>query len=125
MLRLLSLCAVAACSHPAAVPALSTPAKPLAGTERVLALLPEGAQLVVEIDLARLRANTVVGDVATRALAQLGADTKLPGLPVAVAGSPLAGADAVVLAAYGVGTDHAGTLTVLQTKAEVAGGVHI
>jgi hypothetical protein len=91
----------------------------------VLALLPEGAQLVVEIDLARLRANTVVGDVATRALAQLGADTKLPGLPVAVAGSPLAGAESVVLAAYGVGTDHAGTLTVLQTKAEVAGGVHI
>src|SRR5215831_7711686 len=103
MLRLLSLCAVAACSHPEpASPVAAVPVK-----EPVLALLPDGMQLVVEIDLARLKKNAVVGDVATRALAQLGADTKLPGLPVAIAGSPLANADQIVLAAYGVGTDHA------------------
>src|SRR4051812_44249132 len=105
MRRLLSLCAVAACSH--ATAPVSAPAKPPAGMERVLGLLPEGAQVVVEVDLARLRASSVVGDVATRALAQLGADSKLPGLPVALAGSPLAGADGFVLAAYGVGTEHA------------------
>src|SRR5512140_136505 len=95
----MSLGAILACSHASAPPVPATPPAPLAGTERVLALLPEGAQLVVEIDLARLRGNKVVGDVVTRALAQLGSDAKLPGLPVAVAGSPLAGADAIVLAA--------------------------
>src|SRR5258706_2357833 len=129
MRRLLSLCAAAVlstagCSHSAA-PSTSVPAKPPTGAERVLALLPDGAQLVVELDLARLRGNAVVGDVVTRGLAQLGADAKLPGLPIAVAGSPFANADMVVLAAYGVGTEHAATLTLLQTKAEVAGATRI
>ena len=36
--------------------------------DRLLALLPDGAQIVVELDLARLRANPVVGAVATAAL---------------------------------------------------------
>ncbi len=125
MLRWLSLCVVVACSHPAAAPVPATPPRPLAGTERVLALLPDGAQLVVELDLARLRGNKVVGEVVTRALGQMGADARLPGLPVVVAGSPLASADALVLAAYGVGTAHAATVTVLQTKAEVPGGTRI
>ena len=123
MLRSLSLCAVIACSHPS--PPVATAVKPLQGTERVLALLPDGAQLVVEVDLARLRSNKVVGEVVTRALAQLGADAKLPGLPVAIAGSPIAGADAIVLAAYGVGTSHQATVTVLQTKTDVPGSTRI
>lgn len=106
------------------------PAKPAAphvvtGTEHVLALLPDGAQLIVEIDLARLRKNPVVGDVATKALAQLGADAKLPGMPIAVQGSPLAAADAVVMAAYGVGTADAATLTILQTKQNLADSTRI
>src|SRR5438046_2015615 len=125
MRRLLSLGMIAACSHPAAPAVGATPPRPLTGTDRVLPLLPEGAQVVVELDLARLRANAVVGGVATRALGQLGADAKLPGLPVALAGSPLAAADGVVLAAYGVGTDHAATLTLLVTKADVAGATRI
>lgn len=124
MLRSLSLCLVVACSHPAA-PVAAVPPKPLEGTERVLALLPDGAQLVVEVDLARLRGNKVVGEVATRALAQLGADAKLPGLPVSVAGSPIASADAIVLAAYGVGSAHQATVTVLQTKTDVPGSTRI
>lgn len=106
------------------------PAKPPAphvvtGTEHVLALLPDGAQLVVEIDLARLRANKVVGDVAGKALAQLGADSRIPGVPLAVRGSPLAGADTIVMAAYGVGTAQAATVTVLQTKQELADSTRI
>jgi hypothetical protein len=87
--------------------------------ERMIAMFPDGAQILVEIDLARLRANPVVGDVITRGLAQLGEDTKLPGLPMDVQGSPLASADYVVLAAYGVGTAQAASVTVLATKAEV------
>jgi hypothetical protein len=88
-------------------------------------LLPEGAQVVVEVDLARLRANQAIGDVVTKALGELGADTKLPGLPMTVQGSPLAGADALALGAYGVGTPQAATIVLLVTKAEVAGGVRV
>lgn len=106
------------------LPAKATP-HVVTGTEHVLALLPEGAQLIVEIDLARLRKNPVVGDVATKALAQLGADVKLPGLPLAAQGSPLAGADTIVMAAYGVGTAQAATLTILQTKENVADSTRI
>jgi hypothetical protein len=87
----------------------------------MLALLPEGVQLVVELDLARLRANPVVGEVATQALAELGAESKLPGLPISVQGSPLAAADFLVLGAYGVGTAQAATVILLATKADVTG----
>lgn len=95
------------------------------GTEHVLALLPEGAQLVVEIDLKRLRGNPVVGEVASKALAELGADSRIPGVPMAVRGSPLAGADTIVMAAYGVGTVDAATLTVLQTTQNLADSTRI
>jgi hypothetical protein len=101
------------------------PHRPTTAAERILPLLPDGAQLVVELDLARLRANPVVGPVVTRALARLGAETRLPGLPFAVAGSPLGDADAVVLASYGLGTAQAATVTVLATRAEVPGGVRL
>lgn len=94
------------------------PDRPATLAERMLALFPDGVQIVIELDLARLRANSVVGPVATLALGELGAETKLPGLPFAVEGSPLATADQVVLAAYGVGTDAATTITVLATKAD-------
>jgi len=97
------------------------PQRPQTAADRALALLPDGAQIVVELDLARIKANKVIGEVATRALGNAGADAKLPGLPLAVQGSPLANADFVVLAAYGVGTAQAATITLLATKAEVAG----
>ncbi|MEO6773747.1 MAG: hypothetical protein ABI467_12135 [Kofleriaceae bacterium] len=111
------------CSHASPQPA-TPPRTPTPG-ENVLALLPDGAQVIVELDLARLRANAAVGETAKQVLGALGADRPVPGLPVAVLGSPLASADRVVLAAYGVGTAQAATLTVLTTKAEVAGGVRI
>jgi hypothetical protein len=127
MKRVLAVLAVAcggggARQLPAAKPAH---AHVVTGTEHVLALLPEGAQLVVEIDLARLRANPVVGDVAAKALAELGADSKIPGVPLAVRGSPLAGADTIVMAAYGVGTAQAATLTILGTKQDLADSTRI
>jgi len=100
-------------------------ALPTTLAEKMIALLPDGAQLLVELDLARLKANPAVGAVVTQALGRLGADTKLPGLPIAVQGSPLANAELVVLAAYSVGTDRAASLTLLATKAEVAGAVRL
>ncbi len=72
----------------------------------MLAKLPEGAEIVVEIDLARLRANEVIGDLATFALGApivtdgLGANVDLDAMP-------LARADALVLASYRIGTDSA------------------
>ena len=100
-------------------------AKPVTAFDRILPLLPEGAQVVVEVDLARLRANTVVGPVVTRALARLSGDSHLPGLPFAVMGSPLAAADGFVIAAYGIGTDSVASVTVLATHGEVPGGVRL
>jgi hypothetical protein len=116
---------VVACGGHSPQPAPSTKPRVSTGADHVLALLPEGAQLIVEVDLARLRANPVVGDLATKALAQLGADAKLPGLPLAVQGSPLANAEQVVMAAYGVGTAQAATLTILKTKDNLADSTRI
>lgn len=93
--------------------------RPATVADRMIALLPDGVQLLVELDFARLRANETVGEVATKALAQLGEDAKLPGLPMAVQGSPLANADMVVMAAYGVGTPDAATVTLLATKQDI------
>jgi hypothetical protein len=118
---------VAACGGARGRTATSTPQTPVAAraADWLVPLLPDGAQLVVELDLARLRANAVVGAVATQVLGELGADARLPGLPVQVQGSPLAGADYVVLAAYGVGTAQATTILLLATKAQLPNAVRV
>ena len=82
------------------------------GTDGLLALVPDGAQIVVELDLARLRANPVVGPAITRALAR---QVALPGMGT----TPLAQADQVVLAAFGVGTAQAATLTLIASRAKL------
>jgi len=79
--------------------------------DRLLALLPQGAQVVIEVDLARLRANPVVGAVVTRVLGA-GTVPQLAAMPTA---------DRVVLAAYGVGTAQAATVTLLESKTAVSG----
>jgi hypothetical protein len=121
------LTVLAACGGGQLKPAIKPPAPDRAATaaDRILPLLPDGAQVVVELDLARLRANAVVGGVARQALGQLGADARLPGLPVAAQGSPFANADLVILAAYGVGTPQAATLTVLVTHTDVPGATRL
>jgi hypothetical protein len=103
----------------AAVTRADAPAAPRTPAEQILALLPQGAQVVVEIDLARLRDNPVVGPVIGRLLAD-GVD-----LPGGVAASPLRSADLMVLAAYGVGTAQAATVTVLVAKAEIPGTIRL
>jgi hypothetical protein len=124
MKRALLVLLVACGGHPRQ-PAPSPRPHVVTGAEHVLALRPDGAQLIVEIELARLRANPVVGDLAAKALGQLGADAKLPGLPMAVQGSPLANAQQIVMAAYGVGTAQAATLTILETKDNLADSTRI
>jgi len=109
-----------ACGGPprpgATTAAVASPA-PEAPVDRILAMLPQGAQVVVELDLARLRANPVVGEVVTRAL--------LSGVPLPGAGAPPAAADAVVLAAYGVGTPAAATVTLLASPQPIAGAARM
>jgi hypothetical protein len=113
--HIVGLLVTVACGGKPAPPPVA-PIVPATVAERMLAMLPQGAQVVVEIDLARLRANPVVGAVVTRALAERTAE-----LPAGVPASPLATAAQVVLAAYGVGTAQAATLTVLAAPSELPG----
>jgi hypothetical protein len=98
-----------------------TPA-PVLPADRILAILPQGAQLVVELYLARLRANPVIGEAVTRALA---GGVPLPGAAPEAAGSPLVAADVLVLAAYGVGTTAAATVTLLASKQPLPGAAKV
>lgn len=110
-----------ACGGGARKPSITQPVRTVARTagDRILPLLPEGAQLIVELDLQRLRANPVVGKLVAEALSG-------PALPIAgVPASPLAAASTVVLASYGMGTSQAATVTVLATTEPVEHGVPI
>jgi hypothetical protein len=75
------LVACGACGRGGKPAAPAVPTKPQTLAERALGMLPDGAQIVIELDLARLRANAVVGEVATRVFADVSIDNKLPGLP--------------------------------------------
>ncbi len=123
-MKLALLLCVAACGHGAAgVAAGAGPGGPrvLGDADRLVGLLPDGAQVIVELDLARLRANPVVGDVVRRALDDVAVSTDVE-LPMKLPTSPLSATTVVVLAAYGVGTAQAATITLLATTGEVPGG---
>ncbi|MBT8493797.1 MAG: hypothetical protein KJO07_12110 [Deltaproteobacteria bacterium] len=77
-----------------------------AGSE-LLAHAPLGAQLVVEVDFARIRENPVLGEL-TGAVAGIWADTGL-------GFDPLRDADVMVLCAYRLGTAKAETLTLVSS----------
>lgn len=80
--------------------------------DRILPLLPDGAQVIVEVDLARLRANPVVGALITQLVV---GDLSMGPLPGEVPPLSLAHADTMVMASYGVGTSSAATVVVLAT----------
>ncbi|HEY4243055.1 MAG TPA: hypothetical protein VGM88_24745 [Kofleriaceae bacterium] len=88
--------------------------QPMTVGDHLLALLPPGPQIVLEVDLTRLRANPVVGDIVTKALA-----ARKTALPAGVPASPLGTAEAITLAAYGVGTAQAATVTLVASKVPV------
>ncbi|MBL0216354.1 MAG: hypothetical protein IPQ07_21035 [Myxococcales bacterium] len=105
-------------------PQVSQPTRAVATTvgDRILPLLPEGAQVIIELDLARLRANPVVGKLVTDAL--LGPALPI-GLTAEVPMSPLAQVDTLVLASYGLGTSNAATVTILATREPVPNSVSL
>jgi hypothetical protein len=120
--------AALACGGKQAATTTATPA-PSTPSEKLLAMLPAGAQVVIELDLARLRANPAIGAVVRAALAA-GAIGLPAGDRRAAASDdgkpdpkadPLAIADQLVIAAYGVGTAQAATLTVLSAPHDVPG----
>lgn len=104
---------------------------PATPAEEMLALLPAEPQLVIEVDLERLRANPVVGALVTRSLAAdlvpLPDDASQPGAFDAArrGDAVLATADRVVMAAYGLGTDGAATLTIIDSKTPVTGSTPV
>jgi hypothetical protein len=146
---------MAACGDkPPAVPP-RTDVAPSTPIDKLLAMLPAGAQVVVELDLARLRANPVVGAVVTRALAvddalgdaligshdpaERGREGPLlidprdatrggvnpPASPAERGREGPLLINQVVLAAYGVGTAQAATLTVMAAARAPAGATKI
>jgi hypothetical protein len=101
-------CGVKPRAHPSSN---ATTFEPKTATDRILTLLPDGAQLVIEVDLARLRANPVVGPLVVKALGPSGIE-RFAGF---------ADADTVVLASYGLGTSDAATITLMSARADIKG----
>jgi hypothetical protein len=102
-------CVLAACGGRGRAPVTAvTAAAPRvpSAADRALPLLPPGAQLVIELDLARLRANPVVGALVAR--------LAIPGAPP---GEALA--DYLIVAAYGLGTAEQATLTLVISARDV------
>ena len=82
--------------------------------DTALRLLPPGADLVFELDLSRARKNPLVGPVVDTWIDA--ADGAMEGrpLPLDAPKPPLSGAAWVVIAAYGVGTGRAATVTLVE-----------
>lgn len=120
MRRFAVLAVIAGCGSTPSKPVITAPERtqPQTTADRILPLFPDGAQVIVELDLARLRTNPVIGTLVTSALT--GEGLGLPALPSGVPMSPLAKADAVVLASYGVGTSQAAMVTVIASAEDLA-----
>jgi hypothetical protein len=86
--------------------------------DAALAHLPPGADVIVEIDLARARANPTIGSAVT---AWLENPAQLAG--VIAEPPPVARATWIVLAAYDVGTPDAITVTLLHATTTIEGAV--
>lgn len=114
MTRALALALLVACGGSQARPTSQPETPVFASTaDRILPLLPDGAQVVVEVDLARLRANPVIGALVTQIVV---GDAPLANLPSAVPTLSLAHATTMVMASYGVGTSSAATVVVLALE---------
>jgi hypothetical protein len=107
------------------VVAIEVPSRAATAGDRALRYLPAGADLLIEVDLARLRGNAVVGAVVTRWLAGVSAPEAGSEVVADLARAPLLTAELVVLAAYGVGSEEAATATLVLGPGEVAGAVRL
>lgn len=113
---LLVLGCVAACGGndpPARAPEPEIPARAATGAEPLLAVLPAGAALIVELDLARVRANPTAAPII-RALGAAPVMVREEDAMLALGQVLLQRADAVVLASYRVGGDDAATLIAVR-----------
>lgn len=93
----------------AAAPPVTVPARATTAGDALLPYVPAGAAVLLEVDLARLRANPTVGAAARGLIDGDGA-----GGAAAVAPAALAGAAAAVLATYAPGQPEARTITVVR-----------
>ncbi|MCB9571083.1 MAG: hypothetical protein H6709_03235 [Kofleriaceae bacterium] len=98
------------------------PARAATAGDPLLAVLPAGPDVVVELDLARLRANAAVGALVGRILDTPG-DAGGPAVAWLIEPAPLRHAAVVVLASYAVGTADAATVTLLGGDALAAADV--
>lgn len=94
---------------PAPPGTIVVPTRATTAGDALLAYLPAGADVLVELDLGRLRSNDVVGELATRWLTDEYAVRSLDPTGQLPQG-PLARGDVVVLAGYQVGTAEAVTI---------------
>ena len=100
-----------------AAPPIRVPERATTAGDALLARLPPGAAIVLEVDVARLRANAVVGAVVAALIAPPPDPSATPSAAARLAtmtDAPLAGARVVVLAAYAVGTPAASTITIVD-----------
>jgi hypothetical protein len=104
--------AIGACGGSKSTPTTTEPERPdfTSTADRILPLLPDGAQVIVEVDLARLRANPVVGALVTQIVT---GDASFAPLPDELPPISLVHANTMVMASYGVGTSAAATVIVL------------
>lgn len=128
-MRLAAVAVAVGCGGPAGpkggAVAIEVPSRAATAGDRVLRYLPAGADLLIEVDLARLRGNAVVGAVVTRWLAGVSAPETGAEVVADLARAPLLTAELVVLAAYGVGSEEAATATLVLGPGEVAGAVRL
>ncbi|MBK7073844.1 MAG: hypothetical protein IPH44_16240 [Myxococcales bacterium] len=106
----LALGALVACGGRAsAPPPVTVPSRAATAGDALLPYVPVGAAVLIELDLARLRANPTVGALARGLIDGDGAAAR-----GAVAPAALVGADAAVLATYAPGQPDARTITVVR-----------
>ncbi len=87
----------------------SVPARANTAGDVLLAKLPYGADSIVELDLARLRSNSVVGTLATSLM-----QSSDGGDALGLGDSALDAIDLVVFVSYDLGSKKSGTLTVVR-----------
>lgn len=124
---LLALGCAAACGgtqSPASAPEPEVPARAATGAEALLAVLPAGAQMIVELDLARVRANPTAAPLI-EALGAAPAVVREEAAMLALGQVMLQRADAVVLASYRVGGDDAVTLIAVRPPDALDGTTEI
>ncbi len=105
-LALLAFPAMGACGGSSSPPALALPERAQTSGDALFSSAPMGADLLLEVDVARLRNNEVVGSIL-RALSGAGGQGQI------AEGDLLAQADSLLVCVYGVG-DAAKQLILLQ-----------